>query len=72
MTVNQLHEITTALRAQNQGNSEVAINHASFSENENGGILTVESAKLEHVQGADDSGPVGDKFPFLVLDGRSA
>lgn len=72
MTVNKLHKITTALRAQKQGNIEVAINYASFLEDENGSILTVETAKLERVQGADDSGPVGRKFPFLVLAGGAS
>ena len=76
MTVNQLHKITTALRAQKQGNIEVAINHASFPNEaahlyENGAILLVGKATLQQIQGADDSGPVGRKFPFLVLDGES-
>jgi len=69
MTVNQLHEITTALRAKKQGDAEVAIDHASFAANENGTILVVKSAKLRRLQGADDSGPIGPKFPFLVLAG---
>lgn len=70
MTVEQLHKLTGKLLAKKQGNAEVAINHASFSESENGTILTVESASLRRVQGADDSGPVGPKFPFLVLEGQ--
>ena len=70
MTVNQLHKITTALRAKKQGDAEVAIDHASFIESENGTILVVESGKLRRVQGADDSGPTGPKFPFLVLTGN--
>jgi hypothetical protein len=69
MTVEKLHQLTGKLLAKKQGNIEVAINHARFMESENGTILTVESATVRHIQGADDSGPRGPKFPFLVLEG---
>lgn len=69
MTVQKLHEITGTLLAKKRGNLHVMINIATFSESENGTILEVESAEVERVQGADDSGPVGRKFPMLVLTG---
>lgn len=71
MTIQKLHDITAELIAQKQGDADVAINFSSFLENEDGNILTVESAKFEQVQGADSSGPMGPKFPFLILDGGS-
>ena len=69
MTITQLHKITGQLIAKKKGGIDVAINFATFSENECGSILEVESAKVMRVQGADDGGPVGEKFPFLVFDG---
>lgn len=69
MSVNELHKITTALRAKKQGNIEVMIDFASFQENENGNILMIDDAKVKNLQGADDSGPRGKKFPMLVLSG---
>ena len=69
MTVNELHKITTALRAKKQGNIDVTINYATFCEHEDCTILFVDSAKVIRVQGVDDGGPVGRKEPFLVLDG---
>lgn len=69
MTVKQLHDLTGKLIAKKQGGIDVAINYATFLENDCGSILEIESAKVIRVQGADDGGPVGPKFPFLVLDG---
>ncbi len=69
MTVQKLHELTGKLLAEKQRNIDVAINFATFSENECGSILTVESAEVVQVQGADDSGPIGRKYPFFVLSG---
>lgn len=69
MTVTDLHKLTAGLIAKKQGNIDVTINFATFIENENGTILEVEAAKVERVQGADDSGPVGRKFPMLILSG---
>lgn len=69
MTVQELHDITGKAIAKGNGNAEVAINYATFLENEVGSILTIESAQVENVQGADDGGPLGDKYPFLVISG---
>jgi hypothetical protein len=69
MTVSELHQLTAALIAQGQGDAEVAINFDTFAESENGSILEVEKGELRIVQGADDSGPMGKEFPFLVLSG---
>ena len=70
MTVEKLHKLTGDLIAQRRGNAEVAIDIATFIESENGTIHIVESAKYRRIQGADDSGPVGPKFPFVVLTGQ--
>jgi hypothetical protein len=70
MTVEKLHKLTGDLIAKRRGNAEVAIDIASFTESENGTIHVVESVKYRRIQGADDSGPVGPKFPFLVLSGE--
>lgn len=69
MTVSQLHEITSKAIADGHENAEVAINYATFLENEEGSILTIDSAAMENIQGADDGGPVGEKYPFLVISG---
>lgn len=65
MSVKELQDIL----AKADPASEVAIDFASFMESDNGTILTIESAEERNVQGADDSGPVGPKFKFLVLSG---
>lgn len=69
MTVKELHEICTSIVDKGQGNIDVAIDFNSFDESENGSILPIESTLLHSVQGADDSGPVGSKYPFLILLG---
>lgn len=69
MTVRELHEITSELVAKNKCDIEVAIDYFSFSESENGSILLIESAAVQRVQGADDSGPVGRKYPMFVISG---
>lgn len=68
MTIKQLHEITGSLIAKH-GNDPVAINSATFAENENGDIIECDTAGIERVQGADDSGPVGRRYPMLVING---
>lgn len=70
MTIDKLHEITTGLVSIGKGQCEVAINLATFHESENGAIIMVDDAAMEDVQGADDSGPVGPKFPTLVIVGE--
>ena len=69
MTINELKKLIEQTIAEGHGDAEVAIDFDAFTENENGSILTVESGSYREVQGADDSGPVGEKFPFLVLNG---
>lgn len=69
MTVSELNALTANLVANGKGDSEVAIDFDTFSESENGSILSVETAEAKNVQGADDSGPVGEEFPFFVLSG---
>lgn len=69
MTVKQLHELTRKVIAGTEGDMDVAINFSTFAENENGNILLVTSAEVIRVQGTDDSGPIGDKELFFVLDG---
>lgn len=69
MTVSELHQLTAALIAEGKGDAEVGINIATFAEDENGTILEVEKGEFQQVQSADDSGPLEDEFPFLVLTG---
>lgn len=69
MTVQQLHEITSAAIAAGQGNIEVMVNTASFYENDEGSVFEAEKAEVELVEAADDSGPTGEKYPFLVISG---
>ena len=68
MTVKELHALLSSVLAL-QGDLEVMVNTATFPEMESGTIMEVESATVEDVQGADDSGPVGDKYPMLVIKG---
>jgi hypothetical protein len=70
MTIKELNEITSEQIAKGQGEAEVVIDYATFIENENGNLLTIDRSRLIHAQGADDSGPVGPEFPFLVLAGQ--
>ena len=51
------------------GDIDVMVNTATFEESENGTVFEVEAASVERVQGADDSGPVGDKYPMFVITG---
>lgn len=69
MTVSELNAITADLVTNGKGDSEVGIDFDTFSESENGSILTVETAEAKDVQGCDDSGPVGEEFQFFVLSG---
>jgi hypothetical protein len=70
MTIRELHKLTGDLLATN-ADDPVAINYRTFLEPEEPShtILEIESAEVRNVQGADDSGPVGDEYPFLVLSG---
>ncbi len=68
MTAKQLQSIL-AVALSERGDIDVMIDIATFAENEAGTIIEIESAEVKRVQGADDSGPVGPKFPMLVLDG---
>lgn len=69
MSIEELHNITSGLIRQGKGDSTVAIDFATFMESENATILPIESWRHTKVQGADDSGPVGERFAFLVLSG---
>jgi len=69
MNARELHAITSSLVALGQGGVEVMVDTASFPEDENGTVFMVEKATVEDVQGADDSGPVGEKEPMLVIRG---
>lgn len=69
MNIDQLHKITGDLIAKKRGNLDVMINLATFTESENGTIHEIQTAKVQRVQGADDSGLVGSKIPMLVLSG---
>lgn len=66
MTTKQLIEKLQQLPS----NMDVMIDFDTFTENENGSILPVDSAEVRNVQGADDSGPVGPRFDMLVLSGE--
>lgn len=68
MTIKQLQGIL-ALVLHDYGDIEVMVNTATFAESENGTIFQAEAAKVESVQGTDDSGPVGRKCPMLVIKG---
>lgn len=70
MTVNKLHKITTKLIAQGRGDIDVAVDTASLHDDPDATINMIESAKYRRVQGVDDSGPTGPKFPMLVLAGE--
>jgi hypothetical protein len=68
MTIKQMQEIlSNALLAW--GDIDVMVNTATFPESENGTIMEVDKAHVEDVQGADDSGPVGDNMTMLVIKG---
>jgi hypothetical protein len=67
MTTKQLQKILDDAKAY--GDIEVMVNTATFDESENGTVFEAESATVELVQGTDDSGPVGDKYPMLVIKG---
>lgn len=71
MTVSELSIIASDLVSQGKGDTEVAIDFDTFSESENGSILTIDRAEAREVEGVDDSSPVGDMFPFLVLSGSA-
>ena len=69
MTIEQLHDITTALIAKKMGGLPVMVNTATFEESENGTIFAADVAGVIRVQGADDSGPTGRKHPMFVIGG---
>lgn len=69
MNARELHAITSSLVALGQGDIEVMVDMATFPEDENGTVFMVEKAEVKEVQGADDSGPVGDKEPMLIIRG---
>ena len=68
MTAKKLQEILAAA-IKTHGDIEVMVNTATFSESENGTVFEVENAKVERVQGADDSGPVGKRYPMIIITG---
>lgn len=68
MNIKELQNILSSTLAIH-GNIEVMINTATFPESENGTVMEAVSAKVDEVQGADDSGPVGDKYPMLIIRG---
>lgn len=70
MTIEQLHGITKQAIEQGHSLAEVAIDFDTFMESENGSVLSAQAATVKLVQGADDSGPTGDVFPFLVISGE--
>jgi hypothetical protein len=74
MSVKELHALTGKLIKQRRGNAEVAFDTSSIMESEDPSVCIhdVERGKYKRVQGCDDSGPVGPKFPFLVLSGGLA
>jgi hypothetical protein len=69
MTTKKLQEIIAA-SIKEHGDLPVMVNTATFEESENGTVFEVEAAKVERVQGVDDSGPVGRKYPMLVITGN--
>lgn len=69
MNVRDLNKLTRKLINQGRGGADVAIDIKTFSEHEDATIHHVETGKYQRIQGVDDSGPVGPKFPTLVLRG---
>ena len=69
MTVNQLHKITAGLIAKGRGDADVAVDTSACNDNADAPIDMIIGARYRRVQGVDDSGPTGPKFPFLVLNG---
>lgn len=68
MNAKELHMALTAI-IEDHGDIEVMVDTATFPESENGTVMQVESVGVKQVQGTDDSGPVGDKHPMLVITG---
>jgi hypothetical protein len=68
MTAKELHGILSSVLAIS-GDVEVMVDTSTFMESENGTIFEIESAEVQDVQGADDSGPVGEAYPMLVIRG---
>lgn len=71
MSIKELHALTGKLIKQGRGKAEVGFDISTIVEHEdaNACIHDVDGAKYRRIQGCDDSGPVGPKFPFLVLNG---
>lgn len=71
MSVKELHALTGKLIKQGRGSAEVGFDTSTIVENEdpNACIHDVEGWGYRRIQGSDDSGPVGPKCPFLVLNG---
>lgn len=69
MNARELHAITSSLVALGQGDMEVMVDTATFPEDENGTVMMVEKADVQELQGVDDSGPVGETEPMLVIRG---
>lgn len=71
MSVKELHALTGKLIKQGRGNAEVGFDINTIVEHEDPSacIHDVEGGNYRRIQGCDDSGPVGPKFPFLVLNG---
>jgi hypothetical protein len=72
MNVKDLHALTGKLIKQGRGDADVSFDTATIIENEDPAatIHHVDGAKYRRIQGIDDSGPVGPKFPTLVLRGE--
>jgi hypothetical protein len=69
MTVRELYKIAAALVSDSDGDLPVMVDTATFHESENGTVFEVGAVKLKYVQGTDDSGPVGEKCPMVVITG---
>ena len=70
MNVKELHAITSSLVALGQGDTEVMVDTATFPEDDNGTVFMIEKAEVKEVQGADDSGPVGETEPMRAADAK--
>lgn len=69
MTVKELNALTRKLIAQKHGDAELGVDLQSFVQREDANIGIVVHGTYRRVQGVDDAGPTGPKFPFLVLSG---
>lgn len=68
MTTRELKELIDTAIAKH-GDVEVMVDTKTFPDSDNGTIFEISDAEVIDVQGADDSGPVGEKYPMLVIKG---